>query len=605
MRTLLLSILTISSIIVSAQTGPGGVGNSSSNLVWLTSDYITGIADGNDISTWSDFSGNGNDFSQPNTLFTPEYQSNIVNGKPVVRFNKTNGRLRKTGFTTFPTTEITEIFVNSNNSESNDALLSYASSAHNNDFLLFSSNNLGVYRGGSKSTGISFNDNNWHIIQLSRQQTNGTLEVWKDGSEDYSGFLSSGVPITAGGCLAIAGEQDSQDGNYVAGQAHLGDFTEVLVFNTYLNQSQHIIIANYLSAKYSIPLAENDLYTQDDSGSGDFDHEVAGIGRISSTDLHDDAQGSSIVRILNPTNLDDNEFLIWGHDNATLGSFGSTDFPASLQSRLHRVWRASETNKLTSSSADVGNIDIRFDLSGLGAVTLTDLRLLIDSDNDGVFIDETPIAGAIHVEGNIYQFTAQSGITDNLRFTLGTINKAQTPLPIKLLSFDVTLDEANTVKLNWTTLSEVDNDYFTIEKSNDAINWKSFATINGAGNSNSEIDYQSIDKNPFEGINYYRLKQTDFNRLESYSTIRKVNIKTESVVDLHVYPNPSEGLITIYTDRTNLEGLAVYNSLGQKIIISNNYEFKSDFKVILNLSYQPKGIYYIISGDQKVKFIKK
>jgi hypothetical protein len=84
---------------------------------------------------------------------------------------------------------------------------------------------------------------------------------------------------------------------------------------------------------------------------------------------------------------------------------------------------------------DVGSIDIRWDLTGKGAVTASDLRLLIDTDNDGTFADETPIPGATLIGGNVYGFSGVSAISNNLRFTIGTANSSQTPLPIELISF--------------------------------------------------------------------------------------------------------------------------------------------------------------------------
>ncbi len=410
MNKIILTLALTSALYLNflGQSGPGGVGNSSSNLVWLSSDSIAGLVDGDDITTWKDLSGNSNDFSQPNASFKPIIKKSVVNSKPTVRFNKTNGRLRKINFSTFPTAAITEIFVNINNGETSDAILSYASSGHNNDFLLFRSSNLNIYRRTNIASGVAFNDNSWHIGNCSWQSSGGLVELWKDGDKSFNttGFRT-GTSITTNGSLALAGEQDGIDASYAAGQAHFGDFTEILLFNTYLNESQHIIISNYLSAKYGLTLTSNEIYSQDNVSAGNFDHEVEGIGRINATDFHDDAQGSSIVRIMNPTNLDDNEFLIWGHDNAPLGTFNSTDFPPSLEGRLQRVWRVSEINKSTSSAADVGNIDMRFDLANLGSVTASDLRLLIDTDNDGIFADETPISGATLVSGSVYEFPAQ------------------------------------------------------------------------------------------------------------------------------------------------------------------------------------------------------
>ena len=111
-------------------------------------------------------------------------------------------------------------------------------------------------------------------------------------------------------------------------------------------------------------------------------------------------------------------------------------------------------------------------------------------------------------------------------------------------------------------------------------------------------------KHPYVGINYYRLKQVDFDGNHTYSSIKKIELKSEVLNDLHVYPNPSKDLVTIYSDHSNLKDLAIYNSLGQKINLNSYYTLKSDFKIILNLSDQPKGIYYIISGNQKVKLIQ-
>ena len=79
---------------------------------------------------------------------------------------------------------------------------------------------------------------------------------------------------------------------------------------------------------------------------------------------------------------------------------------------------------------------------------------------------------------------------------MGTINISQTPLPIQLLAFNATLNKNKTVDLNWTTVSEVDNNYFSVEKSSDAINWDDVSTLNGAGNSNIEINYHTVDETP-------------------------------------------------------------------------------------------------------------
>ena len=199
-----------------------------------------------------------------------------------------------------------------------------------------------------------------------------------------------------------------------------GYINEFIVYNFAINQAQTTIVNNYLSAKYGLVLNANDLYTMDNPAFGDFDNEVAGIGRVNASNLHNDAQGSGIIRVLNPTNLDNNEFLIWGHDGGDLSFSNFADSPSSGDFvRLDRVWRVSEVNT-SNSSVDVGGIDLRISVSELGTIPVSALNLMVDTDNDGSFADETPISGASDLGGGIYEFSNVTAIADQMRFTLAT-----------------------------------------------------------------------------------------------------------------------------------------------------------------------------------------
>jgi hypothetical protein len=91
-------------------------------------------------------------------------------------------------------------------------------------------------------------------------------------------------------------------------------------------------------------------------------------------------------------------------------------------------------------------------------------------------------------------------------------------LPIELISFEgITKNGYN--HLFWKTASESNNDYFTIEKTQDGINFTPIANINGAGNSNMVLNYDYIDYNIINTITYYRLKQTDYDGKYEYSNI--------------------------------------------------------------------------------------
>jgi hypothetical protein len=163
------------------------------------------------------------------------------------------------------------------------------------------------------------------------------------------------------------------------------------------------------------------------------------------------------------------------------------------------------------------------------------------------------------------------------------------PLPIELLYFEAQpYNErgANKVLLIWETATEINNDYFTIDRSKDAIHFDELCKIKGTGNSYHNISYQFIDENPYEGISYYRLKQTDYDGRFKYSFIRAVTIKFERGGRYSVYPNPSYGTFTLQTKETGVfEILDLTGRLLNAYTIRNNTE-----TIHTNL---PTGIYFI------------
>ena len=110
-------------------------------------------------------------------------------------------------------------------------------------------------------------------------------------------------------------------------------------------------------------------------------------------------------------------------------------------------------------------------------------------------------------------------------------------LPVELSSFEAQCNDG-LAELNWTTASEINNDYFTIERSSDAVNFESIATVNGNGNSATIINYSWTDDNPINETAYYRLKQTDFNGAVEYHGIKSTNCEQSN--NISIYPNPFE-----------------------------------------------------------------
>jgi len=108
-------------------------------------------------------------------------------------------------------------------------------------------------------------------------------------------------------------------------------------------------------------------------------------------------------------------------------------------------------------------------------------------------------------------------------------------LPIELIRFTSICSEGN-VKLLWATASEINNDYYTIERSFDGVHFNKIGDLPGAGNSSQILEYNWMDKKPLSGTNYYRLKQTDFDGKFSYSDLKASTCKKGK--NFSVYPNP-------------------------------------------------------------------
>jgi hypothetical protein len=178
-------------------------------------------------------------------------------------------------------------------------------------------------------------------------------------------------------------------------------------------------------------------------------------------------------------------------------------------------------------------------------------------------------------------------------------------LPVELLYFNATLVESKYVKLDWQTASEINNDYFEIERSTNGIDWENIGQVQGAGNSSSIINYETVDFNTHSGISYYRLKQTDFDGQFEYSQIRSVNIERLKNAQTEIYPNPATNKITIIGSAAELEEIVLYNTLGQDVTTLTKQSIESGGQLIIDLSKLSSGIYYVKTKTTANKVYKK
>ena len=181
-----------------------------------------------------------------------------------------------------------------------------------------------------------------------------------------------------------------------------------------------------------------------------------------------------------------------------------------------------------------------------------------------------------------------------------------TILPINLLSFTADCNTLNqTVNINWSTASETNNDYFTIERSKDGETWEIVTVVKGAGNSNDLINYNVNDDAPSSTVSYYRLKQTDFNGVSNTFNPVAVSCNSNATDYFVLKPNPAIDEVTcsVVASEDNNATIEIINYLGQKICIKNCNLLKgsNDFKV--DVSPFSNGMYTVIVYSSNGKLI--
>lgn len=174
---------------------------------------------------------------------------------------------------------------------------------------------------------------------------------------------------------------------------------------------------------------------------------------------------------------------------------------------------------------------------------------------------------------------------NNNNVTLGGL-----ALPVELLSFNASPVGKN-VLLEWSTVSETNNDFFTVQRSKDGLIFNELTRVQGAGSSNTIIFYSAIDYNHIENTSYYRLKQTDFDGKYSYSKTEFLNFVEIFRDTFVINPNPFCTFLTIRINdasESNNYNLLIFNALGEEFVDTN---IEEEFKTV-KTDHLPSGMYF-------------
>lgn len=192
-----------------------------------------------------------------------------------------------------------------------------------------------------------------------------------------------------------------------------------------------------------------------------------------------------------------------------------------------------------------------------------------------------------------------------------------TPLPITLTFFvgSLNTDPPGSILLEWETLNETDNEFFTIQRSADAQNFQDIAFMAGQGTSVVPQFYQFLDEQPLPRINYYRLKQTDFDGSFSFSPIIAVDpdldLKKKPFVLIHTADVPQMVKVEFLGNPSTLEDLnfVLINPLGGEVWRAKNSLPELNNQLNLQWNYLAKGMYLLqidnLQFSSSFKLVKK
>ena len=160
-------------------------------------------------------------------------------------------------------------------------------------------------------------------------------------------------------------------------------------------------------------------------------------------------------------------------------------------------------------------------------------------------------------------------------FHVGSTDQANSPLPIELVSFSAQLKN-DEIELRWSTASETNNDYFTIERAIDIEHFEQILFHDGQGTSKELNHYKVMDSSPLYGRSYYRLKQTDFDGKFTYSDVRIIDYEGPAFATLTAFPNP----VNTATFTLKIEGLKEASDVPVQIL---NLQGQKVFETVVNV----------------------
>ena len=632
---LLLSLTLVLNTSVAFLQNPGNV--STGLELWFKANVIA-VSDGSLTTTWLDYSGKGNDASQTDSDKQPYFRDNVpynLNFNATVDFVRDDGDKLKSDRLEFntPTDKTQTIFLVFETEQIEDR-----ASWHYKTPIIY---------GGDVNPGRVTNQADFCVGLGDWYGTGDKLAFGGGGFDDYyiktsnaESIISTALPVILtvdrddisndefdlawringllGGTYNLPQQEVASPmppisvlGNHMTNLADAfdGSISEVVVYDGVLNYANKNKVESYLAIKYGVTLDQSspqDYVLGDGTISWNsavvpvaYNNDIAGISRDDVSAQYQkqsksENPGSLVTIGLGPivtTNTvnsgvftTDRHTLTWSN-NRDANAWVLTELPPGIAEKLEREWFTEE------NIGDVGTVTIEVAAADL-APTAGIVNLLIDED------------GAFAVGATIIPMSLNAGIwsvdvnfTDEYYFSFGIPVVA--PLGVQGLQFNATPTK-ELVKLEWITVSETNNETFTVERSKYGIEWEEVVTQKGSGTTTENRFYSDLDELPYSGLSYYRLKQIDFNGQFTFSTIQPVNFNEP---DFILYPNPVNDILVIEGEINGVTLVKITNMLGQNVSYDANIIEKSSTKLKLDISNLTPGVYMIRLGSEVMQVI--
>jgi len=231
--------------------------------------------------------------------------------------------------------------------------------------------------------------------------------------------------------------------------------------------------------------------------------------------------------------------------------------------------------------------EMKFNKNGAKIVINTGDQIIIDPDNEEGLESENA-HGQVKVDTDGTDYTGH-GLDDIVEAGGvqgdGTLGAAPANLPVEWVRFSA-IANGEEVLISWTTATEENNDYYQVEYSTDGVNFEVIAEITGAGTSDIENNYRYTHYAPANGMNYYRIRQVDFNGEFSFTSIMAVEMSNdeEQVISF----SPATAQLDITVSEEELVQVVVFDMNGRVVAQQSN---NGHSLVSINLDNLQSGIY--------------